>query len=116
MQIAILTVDDACAILADYLGSGDDPVWYKGEASSPNDLRYSEIAGRNAARCRIRFYAANRKQPVFGSLRDMIIDRIGVKKTGKRKESYVQAAIVSDFVADVRRLQDVDADRTELRA
>lgn len=74
-----ITVEDAAQIL-DALGSNGDPVVYRGVETTVNDLVYSEHAERDARKLRLRFYVvgrARRPRLVSGTLRTMILDRLG---------------------------------------
>jgi len=74
-----LTVEEATSIL-DVLGSDYDPIYYRGEETTPRDLAYTEHGSEDAGQVRIQFYGLRgtgiRRRN--GTLRTMILDRMGI--------------------------------------
>lgn len=83
-----LTVESAASILEE-LGSDLDPVFYRGRETTAADLRYSEYADRDAFRMRVEFYPVRKLRSrvvrVRGTLRDMILDRLGAPRRGLKR-------------------------------
>jgi len=85
----MLTISDAATIL-EALASAEDPIYRKCKScreyieTTPTELAYSADAERNPARFKIWFWAMTRRGfdslAVKGTLRDMILDRLGVPR------------------------------------
>lgn len=81
-----MSIEDAAEIL-DHLASDLDPIYYRGMETSPRDLGMSEHCGRSASRIRIEFYSIHtrHRRRVKGSMRDMILDRMGLRATQRSR-------------------------------
>ena len=81
----MITVSD-CATILETLYSAEDPIYHRGTETTPVDLSYGEHAEKNGARIRIWFYAMRRRGSAYGmvkgTLRDMIMDRLGSPDPG----------------------------------
>ena len=72
--LADLTVEEACTILDDKLGSGSDPIRFRGTDMDISDLQYSEYARSPQKLIRISYWGKNGFVK-GGTLAGMIKDR-----------------------------------------
>ena len=80
-----MTVEEACEILDEELGSGNDPIRWRGCDIDVCSLNFSSVADRDARSIRIGYYG-RRGWVVRGTLPGMIRDR-------RAKTSAATAAI-----------------------
>ncbi len=85
MLVAPITVELAAEILGS-LWSDQDPVFYGGLETTAQDLAGSALATAPAARVRVVYWTlGNELRAVEGSLKDMILDRLGCPRTGLKR-------------------------------
>lgn len=79
MERPTYTVEEVCAMLSEHLGSGPDPVIVGGIETTPDDLRYSELADRDSRDLRLHYYPVQGGPlRLRGTLFGMLKDRLGI--------------------------------------
>lgn len=79
-----LTVEEACAVLR-VLGCDSDPIWVRGVETTPAVLSESEAArlSRWSGRFLVTYFCGEKKvRKKAGTLLGMVLDRMGIKRSG----------------------------------
>ncbi len=77
-------VEEACAILGGYLGSGDDPVFYRGVEMTVRDIvtkidRFGDTGRNDAHHLTIEFFAGEKSHKrISGTIAEMVGERMGL--------------------------------------